>query len=54
MISLTVLDFAFSQSLYNVGEGDAFAQVCIDLTAGVLQRSVPIVLTTSDGSALSK
>ena len=44
----------FSANVYNVGEGDSFAEVCIDLVAGVTSTSIPVTISTSDGSAVRK
>ena len=46
--------FAFSQQVYNVGEGDFLAEVCIDLIGGVTSTNVPVTITTADGSANRK
>lgn len=43
--------FEFSQTNYNVNEGDPFSEVCIDLVSGVLAANTPIVLTPQTGSA---
>lgn len=51
MHTRAVLDFQLSESSYNVNEGDGFARVCVDLIAGIPQRTIPITLATTPGSA---
>ena len=41
--------FQFSQTNFNVSEGTA--EVCIDLTSGVLSANIAIVITPQIGSA---
>ena len=43
--------FQFSQQIYNVGEGDGIAEVCIDLTGGVTSVDTDVTISTSDGTA---
>ena len=49
-----VIMFAFSQQVYNVGEGDFFTEVCIDQIGGVTSTNVPVTIITADGSANGK
>ncbi len=46
-----MIQFEFSQTDYNVNEGDGFAEVCIDLVSGVLSANTPIVITPQTGTA---
>jgi hypothetical protein len=46
-----VIQFEFSETAYNVNEGDGSAEVCIDLVSGVLSANTPIVITPQTGTA---
>ena len=46
-----VIQFQFSENIYDVNEGDGFAVVCLDLVSGVLAASTTIVITPQIGTA---
>ena len=46
-----MVEVAFSQSDYDVNEGDDSIEVCVDLIRGIPQRRVRINLSTEDGLA---
>jgi hypothetical protein len=52
IIDNDLIMFAFSAQVYNVGEGDIIAQVCIDQIGGVTSTSIPVTISTADGSAI--
>ena len=46
---------SFIQAIYNVNEeDDGFASVCVELSAGLLQRNVEVLLSTNDDSAMGE
>ncbi len=52
VISLTDIEFEFSENVYNVVEGGpGFVLVCVDLINGFIAVDTPITLTTNDISA---
>ena len=46
-----MIQFQFSENIYDVNEGDGFAVVCLDLVSGVLAASTTIVITPQIGTA---
>ena len=51
LYSCTEIQFQFTQTIYNVREGDGFAIVTIELISGFLAADAVISLATSDGMA---
>lgn len=48
---LIVIQFQFSEDVYDVSEGDIFAQVCLDLVSGVLAADTAFTITPQIGTA---
>ena len=48
------LEFAFSEVVYEVREGERFAAVVIELISGTVTSTTPITLSTSDLSAVGE
>lgn len=48
---LIVIQFQFSEDVYDVNEGDIFAQVCLDLVSGVLAADTTFTITPQIGTA---
>ena len=49
--TLIVIQFQFSEDIYDVSEGDANAVVCLDLVSGVLAANTIIVITPRTDTA---
>ena len=51
---LSAVTVTLQQGEYEVDESDGMIQVCVELTAGVVERSVEILLNTADNTATGK
>ena len=45
---------SFTQDAYTVSEEDGIANICVELTGGLLKRNIEVFVTTTAGSAFGK
>ncbi len=53
-LSVTEVEFSFTQRTYNVNEGDRVVRVTVELITGTLDRPIPLTVSDADITATGK